>query len=225
MAAGGSGGGPVSGQDSRTRLNIVLYVATVLCVCAIGLIGFVTLSAVGDEEDVAPDGFWDRTAAFVTDRQPAVSDSRAGEEVGDRTITALPEAPEGEQKQRAAVIEAATKMANAFLNISYKTAESTFETVRSMATGAFEKQYNQSTDGLAKVAKRVHSVQKSEVVWAGIDQFDDDSATVLLATNGTVVNDTTHGKAVARNYRLQLGLTYENGRWLTAEVQFVENIQ
>jgi hypothetical protein len=225
VAAGGPGGGPVSEKRSRVRLNVALYVAVVLCLCAVALIGFVTLRQVGDQSDVAPDGFLDRAGAFLSDRQPPVSDSRAGEQVGDRTITALAEAPRSDQEQRAVVIEAATKMANAFLNISYKSVESTFAAVRSMATGDFEKQYDQSTDGLAKLTKRAHSVQKSEVVWAGIDQIDDDSATVLVATNGTVINDTTHGKPVTRNYRLQLGMTLEDGKWLTRDVQFVETLQ
>lgn len=225
VVAGGPGGGPVSEKDSRVRLNITLYVASVLCLCAVVLIGWVTWHEVDQQEDVAPDGFWDRTTAFLSDRQPPVSDSRAGEQVGDRTITALAEAPREDQEQRAAVIEAATKMANAFLNISYKNVEATFEAVRSMATGDFEKQYDQSTDGLAKATKRAHSVQKSEVVWAGIDEFDQDSATVLIATTGTAANDMSQGKPTARNYRLQLGLTYEDGRWLTRELQFVETIQ
>ena len=225
VASGGPGGRSVRGDSSsRVRFNVTLYVLTVLCLCAVLLLGWVTWRAIADDDDIAPDGVWDQTVAFLSDRQPPVAESRAGEKIGDRTVTALAQAPQEDQEARAEVIDAATKMANAFLNISYQNVDSTFEAVRSMATGDFEKQYDQSTDGLAKATKRAHSVQKSEVVWAGIDQFDGDSATVLIATTGTVANDMSEGKPTARNYRLQLGLAYEDGRWLTRELQFIETI-
>ena len=98
---------------------------------------------------------------------------------------------------------------------------STPEAVLSLATGQFRSQYQQSTEGLATVAKRAKSVQTGEVVWSGVVASDEDSATVIVASSGTVSNKTTEFKAVPRNYRLQLDLAYEDERWLTRDLQFV----
>ena len=82
-------------------------------------------------------------------------------------------------------------------------------------------QYQQSSEGLAKVATRAKSVQTGEVVWAGVVASDEDSATVIVASSGTVSNKTTEFKAVPRNYRLQLDLAFEDDQWLTRDLQFV----
>jgi Mce-associated membrane protein len=147
--------------------------------------------------------------------------SKAGEKIGQAQIQALPAADDDEQDRTAAVIEAATKMANAFLNLDYKNVDASTEAVISLATGPFKSQYEKSAKDLALVASRAKSVQKGEVVWAGVVAADKDSATVIVASSGSVANKTTKFKAVPRNYRLQLDLANEDGAWLTNDLQFV----
>ena len=60
-----------------------------------------------------------------------------------------------------------------------------------------------------------------KVLWAGVVDVDKDSATVLAATTGTVANNSTQNKPIVRNFRLQLELVYEDGKWLTRDLQFV----
>jgi uncharacterized membrane protein len=190
-----------NGEGSRLGLNLTLWIVVILT-GALAITGVVWI--------------W-------TDDDPAStsSSSRAGEELGDARVEALPKADDAEQERTAAVIDAATKMSNAFLNLDYQDVDASTEAVLSLATGQFRSQYQQSTEGLATVAKRAKSVQTGEVVWSGVVASDEDSATVIVASSGTVSNKTTEFKAVPRNYRLQLDLAYEDERWLTRDLQFV----
>ena len=221
--AGRAGGEPVTPEPpaattdrTRVRLNIALYAVALVCVAAIGLLG----SRIWGEVD-GSDGFWDHVGDVVTD--PSGEDaSRAGEKIGDARVQAVPLADDDEQERTAAAIDAATKMSNAFLNLDYQEVDASAEAVLSLATGAFRTQYQQSTEGLKKVAERAKSVQTGEVVWAGVVAVDKDSATVIVASSGTVSNKTTKFEAVPRHYRLQLDLTLEDGQWLTRDLQFVD---
>ena len=58
-------------------------------------------------------------------------------------------------------------------------------------------------------------------LWTGVVAQDPDSATVILATAGTVENTSTGDKPVAEDYRIQMQLVLEKGRWLTSDLQFV----
>jgi Mce-associated membrane protein len=204
--AGGSGGEPVTtesptGEGSRLGLNLTLWIVVILT-GALAITGAVWIWRDGDPAS-------------------ASSSSRAGEEVGDARVEAMPAADDAEQERTAAVIDAATKMSNAFLNLDYQNVDASTEAVLSLATGQFRMQYQQSSEGLAKVATRAKSVQTGEVVWSGVVASDEDSATVIVASSGTVSNKTTEFKAVPRNYRLQLDLAFEDEQWLTRDLQFV----
>ena len=54
------------------------------------------------------------------------------------------------------------------------------------ATGDFRDQYAKSTDGVIKLLQQNKSVMTGEVLWAGVVAQDPDSATVIVATTGTV---------------------------------------
>ncbi len=206
---------PATPAQTRARFNIVLYVVALICVAAIGLLG----SRIWGEVD-GSDGFWDHVGDVIKDPAPEQA-SRAGERIGDAQFEALPLAGDEEQRRTAAVIDAATKMSNAFLNLNYEDVDASAQAVLSLATGAFQKQYEESTEGLTKVATRAKSVQTGEVVWAGVVAVDEDSATVIVASSGTVSNKTTKFEAVPRHYRLQLDLSLNDGQWLTRDLQFV----
>ena len=204
--AGGPGGEPVTpappdDSASRIGLNITLWILVVL------------------GGALAVFGAW----ALWIDDDPGSGDSssRAGERIGDAQIQALPLADSEEQERNGEVIEAASKMANAFLNLDHEDVDASVEAVLSQATGEFRTQYQASAESLEKVATRAQSVQTGEVLWAGVVAVDEDSATVIVASTGTVANKTTEFEAVPRDYRLQLELSLEDDRWLTRDLQFV----
>ncbi len=147
----------------------------------------------------------------------------------DSTPTALPEAgvvpldegSEEEQERFAGVIDSATEVTTAFINIRHDDAESSIEAVMAGATGEFRDQYAKSTDDIIRLLKQNQSISEGKVVWTGVVASDQDSATVVVATSGTVANKASKNKPIARYYRLQLELVLEKGRWLTRDLQFV----
>ena len=203
VAVGRSGGEQVTEPDNRVRLNIALYAATVLCACAAILLTILMLNASDDRVD-------------GTEVAPG-----AGEDVGRGTVEAVSLASEEEQKRVAAQLDAASKMVNAFVNFDYQDADATIEAVKSMSTGPFLEQYSKGAADLEKIATEAKSEMVASVVWAGLVAGDADSATVIVATSGTVKNKTTKFEEEARNYRIQVELVLEDGRWLTRDLQYV----
>src|SRR6478752_7219825 len=64
--------------------------------------------------------------------------------------------------------------------------QDSIDAVAAGATGDFAKQYDTSTKDVVKILTKAKSVMKGEVLWAGIVDSDDDSASVIVATSGTV---------------------------------------
>jgi Mce-associated membrane protein len=134
-------------------------------------------------------------------------------------VSELKETSGSEQQRYADIIDAATGEATAMINISYTDVQSGIDKVMAGATGDFKSQYAAASDALVKLFTDNQSVRKGTVVWAGVVAQDPDSATVILATTGTVA--TKKSAATAENYRIQMQLVSEKGRWLTSDLQFV----
>ncbi|QIG42970.1 hypothetical protein G5V58_09535 [Nocardioides anomalus] len=177
---------------TRTRVNVLLYV---LVMAAAALLVVAAVRALQD--DPAP------TSLPV------------------QGMVELDEAPAGEQQRYADVMAAANQEATAFVNISYEDAQSSIDAVMAGATGDFKEQYAQSTDALVDLLTQNKSVRTGKVLWTGVVAQDPDSATVIVATDGTVQNKQTGPTPRAEIYRIQLQLVLEKGRWLTSDLQFV----
>jgi Mce-associated membrane protein len=136
-------------------------------------------------------------------------------------VAELDEAPATEQERYADILASASKEATAFLNIRYDTAQESIDAVMAGATGDFRDQYAQATEALITLLQDNKSIRTGEVIWAGVVAQDPDSATVILATTGTVQNNQTGANPKAENYRIQMDLVAEKGRWLTSDLQFV----
>jgi hypothetical protein len=220
VAARGSGDGVTEGS---TRLNIVLYAVTLLCLAAVVFAATLMWNRHADDGGDRSGGWLGDAWAVVTDqREDDAVAALAGTDVGPGTVEALATASGEEQERAAAQIEAGTKMANAFLNISHEDVAASIATVKSMSTGTFLKQYTKAADDLTKLTKRAQATQKTDVVWVGLVAGDDDSARVIIATTGTVANKITDFEPRARSYRLQIDLKLVDGQWLTSDLQYVE---
>jgi Mce-associated membrane protein len=136
-------------------------------------------------------------------------------------VVELEESSSGEQQRYADIIDAATKETTAFVNIRYDDTQTAIDAVLAGATGDFAVQYQKSTEALIKVLHQYKSIRTGEVLWAGVVAQDPDSATVILATSGTVQNTSTGDQPYSENYRIQMQLVLEKGRWLTSDLQFV----
>lgn len=126
-----------------------------------------------------------------------------------------------EQERYGDVLASARAEAEALINVRYDDAQDSIDKVAAGATGKFRKQYDSRAKDVIRVLKQAKSVMTGQVVWAGIVSADEDSATVLAATSGTVANTRTHDKPVARYFRLKLDLAKVGDRWLTSDLEFV----
>lgn len=178
-------------DPARVRLNAALYVLAVLIACAVLVLGAL--------------------AWRDNDGGAGATTSEAGDPARDQAGDDL----------HAAVLEAATQEVLAFTNIDYRSAQESIDKVKAGATGDFAKQYDKGAKSLPTVLARSKSIATAEILSAGVVAADQDNATVLVATKGTVINTTTEGKKAERNLRLQLDLQYVDGKWLTSDLQFV----
>lgn len=126
-----------------------------------------------------------------------------------------------EQERYGDVLSAARSEVEAFINIDYRQAQESIDSVAAGATGDFAKQYDTATTSVIDVLQRNKSVMDGSVLWAGVVTVDPDSATVIAATKGTVANVSTDNKPVARYFRLKLDLEKVDGDWKTANLEFV----
>ncbi|MFC7496214.1 MULTISPECIES: hypothetical protein [unclassified Nocardioides] len=126
-----------------------------------------------------------------------------------------------QQERYGDVLAAARAEVEAFVNIDYRKAQESIDAVAAGATGDFAKQYDSSTKEVLKILTRAKSVMDGEVLWAGVVDADGDSASVIVATTGTVSNTSTGGKPVARQFRIKVDLVRESDDWLASNVEFV----
>jgi Mce-associated membrane protein len=128
---------------------------------------------------------------------------------------------DAEQQRYGDVLTAARQEIEAFVNIDYRDAQASIDAVAKGATGDFAKQYDTSTKDVVKLLTDAKSVMDGKVVWAGVVDLDSDSATVIVATSGTVANTSSDNKPVARQFRIKLDLVREGDAWKTSNVEFV----
>jgi Mce-associated membrane protein len=118
------------------------------------------------------------------------------------------------------VAAAARTEALAFLRVDHRDMEPLVDAVLAGATGDFAEQYAAQRDRLVSEAERTRATSTGEVVSLGVSELGDDTATVVVAANGTVTNSGAE-RPQRRFYRLRMELVREDGRWLTSDVEFV----
>ncbi|MDH2390897.1 hypothetical protein QCN29_19295 [Streptomyces sp. HNM0663] len=118
------------------------------------------------------------------------------------------------------ILAAARQSALNFTSLDYRHYDRDSKNVLSGATGDFKKQFSAQTEQLTKLVAENQSVSEGRILDAGIVRADERSARVLVAADSKVANVATP-EGAARNYRLQLDLVLEDGRWLTSDVAFV----
>ena len=126
-----------------------------------------------------------------------------------------------DQERYGAVQQAAADEVSALLNIDYRTPQDTIDKVKAGATAEFAEQFDAATGGLVQLIAQAKSVMTAEVHWTGVVDVDPDSASVIVATSGTVTNTLTGEQPAARNFRIKVDLVQQDGRWLTSALDFV----
>ncbi|MEU4845142.1 hypothetical protein [Streptomyces gilvosporeus] len=126
----------------------------------------------------------------------------------------------GEEQRNQNILAAARQSAVNFTSLDYRHYDRDSKDVLKGATGDFKKQFSAQTKQLTKLVGDNKSVSEGRVLEAGIAKADDKSAQVLVVADSRVTN-VAAPQGQARNYRLQLDLVLEGGRWLTSNVEFV----
>jgi Mce-associated membrane protein len=125
-----------------------------------------------------------------------------------------------EEQRRQDIVAAARQTAVNFTSLDYRRYDQDSENVLKGATGDFKRQFKGQTKQLTKLVAANKSVSQGRVIEAGIARADERSARVLVVADSKVTN-TAVKKGQVRNYRLQLDLVLENGRWMVSDVEFV----
>jgi Mce-associated membrane protein len=120
---------------------------------------------------------------------------------------------------RGAAMAAAIREATALLEVDYRHLASTRSTVLAGSTGDLAAQYRATSEQMARTARTHHSVETADALGAGVVAYDPTSATVIVATTGTVSSDGAPPQS--RSSRLRLTLVMLGGRWLVSGVTFV----
>lgn len=144
----------------------------------------------------------------------------------DRSDTAVAEdlrPPSVEEQSRyREVRDAAEKMALALLNIDYEKPDESLEAVQAASTGSFLEEYSNVTDSVRQLVTQYQAVLQSEVVVSAVSTLEDDRATVLVATEGTVTNTQTGADAPqVRNFRVLVTVEQQDDAWLASNLEFV----
>lgn len=183
---------------SRSRLNVLLYLAVVLTAC-----GVILLVLLQQQSTI---GIADRVRNVVSGS-------------GDAVPAGVAVDAEGEDLH-ASVLMAGTRQASNFLNVDYREIEDHNERVLANSTGDFAKEYQASLESLVKVTTENQVIQTARIVGAGVVAADKENATVLVAMEGSVQNkDNKTPQANAQ--RLQMDLVWTDGRWLTHDLKYV----
>ncbi|MFI1160228.1 hypothetical protein [Streptomyces sioyaensis] len=126
----------------------------------------------------------------------------------------------GEEQRNQDILAAARQSAVNFTSLDYRHYDRDSKNVLKGATGDFKEQFTAQTKELTKLVADNKSVSAGHVLEAGIAKAGDTSAQVLVVADSRVAN-VAAPQGQARNYRLQLDLVREGGRWLTSNVEFV----
>ncbi|MFD8546275.1 hypothetical protein [Streptomyces sp. NPDC059649] len=125
-----------------------------------------------------------------------------------------------EEQRNQDILAAARQSAVNFTSLDYRHYDRDSKNVLKGATGDFKEQFTARTKELTKLVADNKSVSEGHVLEAGIAKAGDTSAQVLVVADGKVTN-VAAPQGQARNYRLQLDLVLEGGRWLTSNVEFI----
>lgn len=125
------------------------------------------------------------------------------------------------QERYGTVQQAASDEVTALFNIDYRSPQQTLDKVKAGATPDFASQVESGAGSLVTLTAQAKSVMTATVIWTGVVDIDPDSATVIVATTGTVTNTQTGDQPAARNFRVKVDLVHQDGRWLTSGLDFV----
>ncbi len=122
-----------------------------------------------------------------------------------------------------AALDAATEQTLAWASVDYRKVDEYVATVEAGATGDFLTQFQQSEKPLKELLATNKSVQVPTIPDGGVGMLERDGtqARVLIAMDATVTNKEAKTPQ-PRQYRLQVTMVKEDGKWLTSGLEFID---
>lgn len=119
---------------------------------------------------------------------------------------------------RQAGLEASRDAARVLFSYDYRTLGKDFSAGQALTTGAFRKQYADTTARLVTpVATEKKAVVKAEVVIAGVVRATPDTVVTIVFVNQVTTSSLTAGPKVDLS-RVRMTLQHVQGRWLVSQV-------
>ena len=132
------------------------------------------------------------------------------------------EAEDARAEDRAA-LRAATLQTLNWASVDYREPDEFVDKVKQGATGDFLKQFEESETALRTLIRQNQSVQVPTIPKDGAALLErrGGEARVLIVMDAQVTNKSTTTPQ-PRQYRLQVTVTKQGGRWLTSNLEFVD---
>lgn len=122
--------------------------------------------------------------------------------------------------ETAAVLDAARTGVEAMISITTDKAGDDVQKVLDHSTGAFRTDFQARAQSFVSVVEESKVTTTGNVTALGLEQRQDDSATVLVAAQSTVTN-AAGAQNETRAWRLRVTLTDESGTYKMSNVEFV----
>ncbi|GAB2964392.1 hypothetical protein LWP59_24065 [Amycolatopsis acidiphila] len=106
------------------------------------------------------------------------------------------------------------------IGLSHTDADAAYTRLLQATTGGFHDQLTQQTASFKQALEQGQVVSSGQITEAGVEHLAGDDATALVAAAANIKN-TQAPQGENRQYRLQLTLHREDGRWLVSELEFV----
>ncbi|MDV7355046.1 hypothetical protein R4282_18795 [Rhodococcus oxybenzonivorans] len=129
-------------------------------------------------------------------------------------------AAEAARAEDAVILGAANSGLNAMLSVRESSAAEDVRNVLDHSTGAFAKDFEARSSSFVSVVQAAKVVTQGQVVAAGIESRNGDSATVIVAASSTVTNAAGAANE-SRNWRLRVTMTEHEGTYKMSKVDFV----
>jgi Mce-associated membrane protein len=126
-------------------------------------------------------------------------------------------AAEHDSSVRDGALAAGRQIAVDFAAYDYRHLAEDFKRVADESTGEFKKQYLTQSTGVHDLIVKAKSVSTAEVASAGVVSVDDNRATIVIALNRTVDNESLK-QPQSDSFGLQIVLLHRGDRWLATEV-------
>ena len=122
-----------------------------------------------------------------------------------------------------AALNAATLQTLNWASVDYRDVDAFVEKVTAGATGPFLQQFEESEPALRRIIGANESVQVPTIPrgGAGLLERRGDEARVLIVMDAQVTNTSTR-RPQPRQFRLQVTVSKVDGRWLTSELEFID---